>query len=124
VVVAAGGVDYAPAAIARAEKVVPEASLTVGDLRVFTSERTFDVVLCTEVLEHLRDPEDARATLARLSRPLGHVVATVPDGENDKWEGHVNFWSLEEFRSFLRPLGNADVRRIDGDVLLGLVSVR
>jgi 2-polyprenyl-3-methyl-5-hydroxy-6-metoxy-1,4-benzoquinol methylase len=124
VVVDAVGIDYAPAAIARAEKVVPEASLAVGDLTVFTSERTFDVVLCTEVLEHLRDPEDARATLARLARPLGHIVATVPDGENDEWEGHVNFWSLEEFRSFLRPLGEAEVRRIDGDVLLALVTVR
>ena len=40
---------------------------------------SFDRIICTEVLEHTEDPEAILATLARLLRPYGVAVITVPN---------------------------------------------
>jgi SAM-dependent methyltransferase len=39
---------------------------------------SFDAVLCTEVLEHVPDPLSAIHELARLLKPGGHLILTVP----------------------------------------------
>lgn len=41
-------------------------------------DRTFDVVVCEQVLEHVRDPWTAARTLRDLCRPGGHVVVSTP----------------------------------------------
>lgn len=40
---------------------------------------SFDRIICTEVLEHTVDPEAILAALARLLRPTGVAVITVPN---------------------------------------------
>lgn len=42
-------------------------------------EASFDRILCTEVLEHCVDPEAILAAMARLLRPGGVAVITVPN---------------------------------------------
>lgn len=39
---------------------------------------SFDTVLCTSVLEHVSDAEAAVAEMARVLRPGGHLLITVP----------------------------------------------
>lgn len=39
---------------------------------------SFDTVLCTSVLEHVANAEDAVAEMARVLRPGGHLLITVP----------------------------------------------
>lgn len=39
---------------------------------------TFDVVICEQVLEHVRDPVAAMATLRSMCRPGGRLVVSVP----------------------------------------------
>ena len=39
---------------------------------------TFDVVICEQVLEHVRDPWRAMSTLAGLCRPGGTVIVSTP----------------------------------------------
>ena len=50
----------------------------VCDILDIPTESTFDVVLCTEVLEHVPDPAQAFAKLAGLTSSGGHVIVTVP----------------------------------------------
>ncbi len=38
----------------------------------------FDVVFCTEVLEHTRQPFNAAASLMEMTRPGGHIAITTP----------------------------------------------
>ena len=42
------------------------------------ADGSFDVVLATEVLEHVRDAEQATAELFRVLTPGGHALVTVP----------------------------------------------
>ena len=41
-------------------------------------DASFDTILCTEVLEHTREPWRVMAEFARLLRPGGHVLISVP----------------------------------------------
>jgi 2-polyprenyl-3-methyl-5-hydroxy-6-metoxy-1,4-benzoquinol methylase len=76
----------------------PHAPAVQADLTATPFEdRTFDVVLCTEVLEHLPAPGRALAELARVS--AGHLVLTVP---------HEPFFRAGNFGRgrYLRRLGS------------------
>jgi SAM-dependent methyltransferase len=42
------------------------------------SDSAFDVIVCTEVLEHVSDTYTAFGELARVLRPGGHLIITVP----------------------------------------------
>ena len=39
----------------------------------------FDLILCADVLEHLKDPRKALNTLARLLNPGGNLILSVPN---------------------------------------------
>ena len=77
----------------------------------------YDVVFCTEVLEHLTAPEQSLDSLMRLLSPGGTLILTVPNGridqsgagerrddsrEDTSYSGHINFWSPESWINFLR----------------------
>ena len=74
----------------------------------------YDVVFFTEILEHIANPYHAADQLRRIVNPKGTIIVTVPDGRRDQMEsmsfiretgsygGHVNFWSIESWVSFLQ----------------------
>jgi SAM-dependent methyltransferase len=62
---------------------------------------TYDLVLCTEVLEHLEQPFAAIQNLLNATRPGGFLVVTVPDGRIDHLNQHINFWSPESWKVFV-----------------------
>ena len=77
------------------------------------SDRSFDTVLCSEVLEHLDDPDRAVEELKRVARKA--VLITVPHEPYFQWlnslgrrlginpdAGHVNFWTAATFEVFIR----------------------
>jgi ubiquinone/menaquinone biosynthesis C-methylase UbiE len=72
----------------------------------------FDLVICSEVLEHLDTPEAAISELKRVSRQ--HVLITVPLEPYFQWLnnigrlvgigddiGHVNFWTRSRFNTLM-----------------------
>lgn len=72
---------------------------------------TFDVVVCSHVLEHLSEPGKTLETLRRLAPwlllevPLENnfVQNTLEQlGKKNNTVGHVQFWTLDGFRGFLR----------------------
>lgn len=53
---------------------------------------SFDTVLCTEVLEHVPEPEACVAELSRVLRPGGYLILTTP----------FFYWLHEQPRDFFR----------------------
>jgi ubiquinone/menaquinone biosynthesis C-methylase UbiE len=50
----------------------------VGDVQSLPCEdNSFDIILCTEVLEHVQDPRRAIAEMHRVLRPGGRLVLTT-----------------------------------------------
>ncbi len=111
------GVDASPGAVRFAAAESPECSWSVGDLRRMPeATASADLVLCSQVLEHIPEPERVRDELARVSarwllvsvplEPLFRSVCalTVAAGIGQD-PGHVNFWSPRAFRNFLSPVG-------------------
>jgi glycosyltransferase involved in cell wall biosynthesis len=75
-------------------------------------ERSFDTVLCLNVLEDLEDPRQALASIRAALKPDGVVVALVPNlpalfGTLDRGVGHKRRYSLEEARRLLESQGFA-----------------
>ena len=71
-----------------------EPAVLVGDVGEMPFEDAdFDVVVCGEVLEHLEDDRGAVGELARVLRPGGSLVVSVPANPwrydwVDHWAGH------------------------------------
>jgi ubiquinone/menaquinone biosynthesis C-methylase UbiE len=50
------------------------------DARLFKSDTLFDVVLLTEVLEHIHSPETMVEMIERVLKPNGILILTIPNG--------------------------------------------
>jgi len=94
------GYDYSEEALKIARETFHEASFQYLDIYTGTHEK-FNVVFCLEVLEHLLYPEKALRNLIDMTILKGFLFITVPDGRQDNFEGHINFWSLESWKVFM-----------------------
>ena len=61
----------------------------------------YDMIICTEVLEHLEKPWLGLKNLRDALNPGGGLVLTVPEGRRDYSNEHINFWSPESWKAFL-----------------------
>jgi SAM-dependent methyltransferase len=109
------GLDGSAGAVRIAGQLNPGRRFAAGDLYALPfPDRSFDLVVCMEVLEHLEAPERGLAELARVSR--GWLLLSVPHeplfrganflrGKNLRaWgndPGHVNHWSHRGFLRFV-----------------------
>lgn len=57
----------------------PECQVVNVDEGLPYPDAAFDLVWCSEVLEHLRDPARALAEMRRVTRPGGRLVLTTPN---------------------------------------------
>lgn len=77
------GVEFDPAAAEEARSVCTD--VFVGDVETMElpfEEGSFDVVLCGDLIEHLRDPEAFLARVRPLLRAEGRLVLTTPNVAN------------------------------------------
>ena len=109
------GLDLSEPAVAEArERLGDRARIEVGDARTPPFDETFDLVLMTEVLEHIPGPEAMLPVLDRLTRE--HLILSVPwepffmglnflRGKNLlRWGNdpeHVNHWGRRGFQRFV-----------------------
>lgn len=70
------------------------------------ADKTIDLILCTEVLEHIHDHEEALDEMARVTAPGGWLLLTVPTPPAVPDPAHVREgYRAEELSSMLRQRG-------------------
>ena len=129
------GVDIAPAAIDLARSLntstALEFTLSDGGGTLPFGPASFDVVVCSEILEHVHDLDAVLKEMARVLAPGGRLYATMPNSLTDVWrplrplcrridevEGHVRRLSRSEFLAEVASRGFDPVRsRYRGFVL-------
>jgi len=90
--------------------------VVTGDLqRLDLPTAAFDAAVCAEVLEHLDDDAAALAELARVLRPGGLLVVSVPANPyrydwTDQWAGHRRRYTPGMLLERMRAAGFPDAR--------------
>lgn len=113
------GIDYSEDAIKIGKKIYPKLALKRGDVyQLEYKDNSFDLILCTEVLEHLEDPVKAVNEIKRVAgkyiafsvpnEPL-FIMANFMRGKYLKNLGnhpeHINHWTAPGFEKFLKKQG-------------------
>lgn len=126
------GSDFSPTGIAVARESFPgiefflaDSSAPTGDILERVGQ--VDVILCTEVIEHLYDPRGLLRNIHSLLKPGGVAVLTTPyhgylknlmlalTGKLDEhftvlWDhGHIKFWSKKTLRAALLEAGFEEI---------------
>lgn len=109
------GVDFSPSAIEWAAVKFPSAQWICADITKFTPDRTFDLVVCTEVIEHIDDYDSVLGNLIRVTREGGYLILTTQAGKVHPTEhsvGHVRHFSRHELNTKLTDSGMEILRSI------------
>jgi 2-polyprenyl-3-methyl-5-hydroxy-6-metoxy-1,4-benzoquinol methylase len=129
------GSDFSPTGIDFAKRTFPEIEFFLADASAPTGdilERVghVDVIISTEVIEHLYDPRSFLHNAHSLLKPSGQLVLTTPyhgylknlmlalTGKLDQhftvlWDhGHIKFWSKKTLRAVLEETGFTDIHFI------------
>ena len=117
------GIEYNKSAIQLGQKIYPNIKIKQGNIYSLPYEdNSFDLVLCTEVLEHLEEPKKALKELVRVSKK--YLVISVPNeplfmsaqlirGKNWSRFGndieHINHWTMFGFPKFIKQNSNAKI---------------
>jgi methionine biosynthesis protein MetW len=122
------GVDLSEQSIAKARTRLEEAyvaDVTRPELYPFAGQRKFDVIVFSDILEHLYDPAQVLTSHYQLLAPGGHVLISLPNiaiwnvrlsimtgrfeyqdtGTLDRT--HIRFFTRASFRRFTREAGLA-----------------
>lgn len=109
------GVDGSKTALSLGRKLFPHLVFKYGNVyKLPYKDNFFDLVICTEVLEHLHNPKKALHEILRVSKK--YAIISVPNepffmfcnflrGKNlinfGDDPGHINHWTVFSFRRFL-----------------------
>lgn len=88
------GADLSPVVVEENQRRLPDIEFFAANIeaQALPGGRVFDVVVASEVIEHLDHPDVAVRHLAAATAPGGHVVITCPTGKvwaTEKHFGHV-----------------------------------
>lgn len=113
------GVDYSKEAISIGKKLFPHLLLKQGSIyKVSYKDNAFDIVLSTEVLEHLENPKKALQEILRVSKK--YILVSVPNepffmmgnflrGKNVMQFGndpaHIQHWTIFSFLKLIKEHG-------------------
>lgn len=74
------GIDIGDKLIDKCIKAVREANFIEGAVtQIPFKDKFFDIVLCTEVIEHVEEPIKAVRELFRVVKPGGYIIITTPN---------------------------------------------
>jgi 2-polyprenyl-3-methyl-5-hydroxy-6-metoxy-1,4-benzoquinol methylase len=102
------GADLSPDQVTRNGARWPSIEFFALDVQQEALPRTFDLVVCSEVIEHLDHQGTAVKNLAKMVAPGGRLLLTCPTGRvypTERHFGHVLHPSTEQLASWAREAG-------------------
>ncbi len=112
------GADIDASAVRRTARLLPPLHAAVADAQHLPfRDAAFDAVICTETLEHVQDDVAAMREVARVLRPAGLLLASVPSHFTERayWRlspgylempgGHVRIYTPKLVAERLRSAG-------------------
>lgn len=104
--------DISRYAVNLAAKNYSDIRFSVRDMqKQFTREKNFDVACAFDVIEHLKDPEQALHSTHKILRPGGVIILTTPNDykhmSNDPT--HINVKKPEAWRKIVKKAGFHDI---------------
>lgn len=110
------GIDYSKEAISTGKKLFPGLLLKQGNVyNLPYKDNAFDLILCTEILEHLENPKKALQEILRVSKK--YILVSVPNepffmmsnflrGKNVMKFGndpeHIQHWTIFSFLKLMK----------------------
>ena len=68
------------------------------------ADGAFDLIIASEVLEHLWAPESFINEAYRTLKPRGHLIIETPEGlAGLNYDSHMNFYTVEKLEKMLAP---------------------
>lgn len=107
------GTDYYEELVQVSKAIAPTAVVTQASIdELKATDERYDVIFCTEVLEHILDTETQIPTLLSMLNPGGALLVSVPHGTHDStpaftsddgisFVGHVNFWTPQSWNYYI-----------------------
>jgi len=118
--------DVSAVALVRARRRLPEARLVElePDAPLPLADGSFDLVLCAETIEHVRDVQLLLSEARRVLQPAGTLALTTPAHRRflpapDPLSPHLRFFTPRSLRTLLGELGFevVSLRRRSGTLL-------
>jgi len=106
------GMDFSSEAIEKAKQLWPGHEFWVGDLNNLSEEKKYDVVICSNVLEHFYNPWKILEKIARVAQK--YMIVMVPYKEELQIEEHEYHFSEEVIPVKLAGYMLDYVRTLDG----------
>ncbi len=102
-----------------------DVSFAPGNVFDLGFSSNFDVIVITEIIEHVAHPDEFLKKVATLVRPGGHVVMTTPNGEYFRWRlpkfSECSDPSIYESKQF-RPNSDGHIFLLHSDEIQGLAK--
>ena len=100
------GTELSETALQKAKKHIPNGTFVELDVGKETLSREFDLVICSQVLEHIEDDISALRNICAMTNK--YFILTVPAGRFDSTSrlmGHYRHYSMKELRDKFEATG-------------------
>src|SRR5258708_35292303 len=102
------GIDISPISLRTAKERVPHGTFHVLDIQTEYLRKTFDLVLCTDVIELIHDDEAALQNIRRMTAKF-LLITTLQGNFLPEWEvrigGHVRNYRRDELVTKMKRAG-------------------
>ncbi len=103
-------IDISENIIAKDRLALPEVEFSLWNIWIqqFETSESYDVVICSEVIEHILDWKAVVQNIAKLTQSGGYAILTTQSGKRYKSDlniGHLKHFDLEELESEFEKAG-------------------
>lgn len=105
---ALSGADISNAVLEKNKQNMPDIDFHELNIEEQSLNNTFDLVVCSEVIEHLPKQPEAIRNLINMVKPNGHLLISCPTGKRyatEKYFGHIRHPSIDDIECWMRDHG-------------------